>query len=433
MNLKFKSSLSCAVVLANFGFNQVGAAAGFVDDANVALKLRNYYMNRNFVDNGPGQAVPGPTNRGAAEEWTQSFILEARSGFTPGPVGVGVDALGLYSIKLDGGRGTYGTQLLPTHDGNKPVDDFGRLAVAGKMRVLETELKFGEWMPTLPILRADDGRSLPQTLQGAQLTSKDLSGVTLYAGQFRGNSQRNDASMEKLSLNTAGTVAHGKNTVESDRFNFAGAEYTFNDKRTLVGGWYAQLEDIYHQQYYQLQHTQPINDQVAIGANLGYFIGDEDGDGLAGDQGNRTFSGLFSLRTGGHVFYIGLQRVSGEAAWQRVSGTSGGTLANDSFTWSYEQAKERSWQVRHDYNFAALGVPGLTIMNRFLKGTNVHTATTNDGEDRGRESELGYVFQSGEFKDLSIRWRNSTLRRNYGSNSSFDENRLIIQYPMSVL
>ncbi|WP_413697948.1 OprD family porin [Pseudomonas asiatica] len=428
-----KSSLYTIVVFAASGFTGTIAAAGFADDAQVSLKLRNYYMNRNFVDNGPGQAVSGPTNRGAAEEWTQSFILEAKSGFTPGVVGFGLDALGLYSVKLDGGRGTYGTQLLPTHDGNKPADDFGRLAVAGKMKMFETELKVGEWMPTLPILRADDGRSLPQTLQGAQLTSKDFSDITLYAGQFRGNSQRNDASMEKLSLNTAGTVIHGKNTIESDRFNFAGAEYTFNDKRTLVGAWYAQLEDIYHQQYYQLQHTQPINDQVALGANLGYFIGDEDGAGLAGDQGNRTFSGLFSLRTGGHVFYIGLQHVSGEAAWQRVSGTSGGTLANDSFNWSYEQAKERSWQVRHDYSFAALGVPGLTIMNRYIKGTNVHTATTSDGEDRGRESELGYVIQSGALKDLSIRWRNSTLRRNYGSNSSFDENRLIIQYPISVL
>ena len=73
----------------------------------------------------------------------------------------------MYSVKLDGGGGTYGTQLLPTHDGNQPADEFGRTGVAFKAKVSNTELKVGEWMPVLPILRADDGRSLPQTLRGA--------------------------------------------------------------------------------------------------------------------------------------------------------------------------------------------------------------------------------------------------------------------------
>lgn len=408
-------------------------AQGFVEDAKVTLNLRNFYMNRNFVDNGPSKAVPGPTKRGEAAEWTQSFILDAKSGFTTGVVGFGVDALGMLSVKLDGGRGTYGTQLLPTHDGNRPADDFGRLAVAGKMKFSQTELKVGEWMPVLPILRADDGRSLPQTLEGAQITSREFKNVTLYGGQFSGNSQRNDASMEKLSQNGVGAVVHGKNTIESDHFNFAGGEYSFNDNRTMVGAWYAQLEDIYHQQYFQLLHSQPINDNLTLGANIGYFIGEEDGAALAGDQDNRTLSGLFSLKTGGNTFYVGLQRLTGDTGWQRVAGTSGGTLANDSYGWSYDGAKERSWQVRHDYNFTAMGVPGLTLMNRFIKGTNVHSGVVTDGEDRGRETEVAYVLQSGALKNLSVRWRNSTLRRNYGNTNSFDENRLIIQYPLSIL
>jgi hypothetical protein len=69
---------------------------------------------------------PGPP-QGKAEEWTQSFILDARSGFTQGTVGFGVDVLGLYSVKLDGGKGTTGTHLLPVHDDGRPADDFGRL------------------------------------------------------------------------------------------------------------------------------------------------------------------------------------------------------------------------------------------------------------------------------------------------------------------
>jgi hypothetical protein len=54
---------------------------------------------------------------------------QAESGLV-GLVGFGVDVLGLYSQKLDGGKGTGGTQLLPVHDDGRPTDNFGRLGVA---------------------------------------------------------------------------------------------------------------------------------------------------------------------------------------------------------------------------------------------------------------------------------------------------------------
>ncbi|OBY58392.1 OprD family porin [Pseudomonas sp. AU12215] len=389
---------------------------GFLDDAKASLLLRNFYMNRNYV---------GEARQDKAEEWTQSFILDARSGYTQGTVGLGLDVLGLYSLKLDGGKGTAGTQLLPTHDDGRPADDFGRLAVAGKAKVSNTEFKAGEWMVVLPILRSDDGRSLPQTFQGAQVTSKEIDGLTLYGGQLRQNSPRNDASMQDMSL-------FNRPAYTSDRFNFAGGEYRFNGDRTLVGLWNAQLKDIYQQQYLQLQHSQPLGNWV-LGANIGYFWGKEDGSAKVGDLDNRTFSGMFSAKYGASTFYLGLQKVMGDDEWFRVNGTSGGTLANDSYNASYESAKERSWQLRHDYDFAAFGIPGLTLMNRYIHGDNVHNASTTDGSEWGRESELAYTVQSGTFRTLNVKWRNSTMRRDWGSTNSFDENRLIISYPLSLL
>ncbi|WP_339490861.1 OprD family porin [Pseudomonas sp. EL_65y_Pfl2_R95] len=387
-------------------------AEGFVDDAKVSINSRNFFINRNFVDSNAQQNV--------AQEWTQSFILNAQSGYTAGPVGFGIDTLGLLSVKLDGGNGTDGTGLLPVHpDG--PSDDFGRLAVAGKAKISKTELKVGEWMPVLPILRSDDGRSLPQTFEGAQLTSKELEGLSLYGGQFRQNSPRDSASMDDMSF--AGAL--------SDRFNFAGGEYAFNQNRTQLGVWYAELEDVYHQQYFNIQHNQPVGDWV-LGANLGYFIGKEDGSALAGDLDNKTMSGLFSAKIGGHAFFVGLQKLTGDNAWMRVNGTSGGTLANDSFNNSYDNAKEQSWQVRYDYNFAALGVPGLTLMNRYISGDNVHTATTDNGKEWGRESELAYTIQSGAFKELNVKWRNSSLRQDFATRD-LDENRIIFNYPLPIL
>ena len=409
-------SLTLAVCAGSSAAVQADQNSGFVDGAKATLNLRNAYINRNFINPNAAQ--------GKAEEWTQNFILDAKSGFTPGVVGFGVDVLGLYSVKLDGGRGTAGTQLLPVHDDGRPADDFGRLGVALKGKVSNTELKVGEWMPVLPILRSDDGRSLPQTFRGGQVTSTEISGLTLYGGQFRANSPRNDASMEDMSMN-------GRGAFTSDRFNFGGGEYAFNEKRTQVGVWYSELSDIYQQKYFNLTHSQPIGDWT-LGANLGYFIGKEDGRALAGDLDNKTAFALLSARYGGNTFYVGLQKLSGDDAWMRVNGTSGGTLANDSYNASYDNAKERSWQLRHDYNFVALGVPGLTLMNRYISGDNVHTGTITDGKEWGRESELAYTVQSGPLKNLNVKWRNATIRRDFSTNE-FDENRIFISYPISLL
>ncbi|MBA1279260.1 OprD family porin [Stutzerimonas stutzeri] len=395
------------------------AAEGFVEGSKVTLNARNFYINRNFVD----PAYNGGQNK--AEEWTQSFILNVQSGYTPGPIGFGVDALAMLSVKLDGGGGTYGTALLPTHgtgDDRHPADDFGRIAVAAKAKISETEIRVGEWQVVVPVLRADDGRSLPQTFEGGMITSKEISNLTLYGGQMRQNSTRDDASMEDMVFGGA----------SSDRFNFAGGEYAFTDQ-TKVGLWHARLEDIYQQSYVQLLHTQPISDNLAFTANLGYFTGKDEGSALAGDLDNKTYSGLFGLQTGAHTFYVGLQKVSGDQ-WMRVNGTSGASLANDSFNSAYDAADERSWQLRHDYNFAGVGVPGLTLMNRYISGDNITTASGDEGKEWGRESELAYTVQSGALKNLNIKWRNSSMRRdNSFSNNEFDENRLIFNYPISIL
>jgi len=287
------------------------SAEGFLDDAHLNANLRNYYINRNFTESAYPQAK--------AEEWTQSVIVDARSGFSPGSIGFGVDALGLYSQKLDGGKGSANTQLMPVHDDGQPADDFGRVAVAAKMGFSKTEAKIGEWVVALPVVRSDDGRSLPQTFRGAQVTSKDLYDFTFYGGQFRGNSPRNDASMERMSM-------FNRPDVTSDRFNFSGMEYVFNSNQSLVGAWYAQLEDIYHQQYFNFTHSQKVGDWQ-LGANLGFFSGEDDGKKLAGELDNKTRSALLSARYQASTFYLGLQKVDGDN-WMRLNGTSGATLAN---------------------------------------------------------------------------------------------------------
>ncbi|CAI8747822.1 OprD family porin [Pseudomonas chlororaphis] len=406
-------SLAAASLALGTGLPAWAEDGGFFEDAKTDLVLRNYYFNRDFRD--PGAA------KSKVEEWAQGFILKFNSGYTPGVVGFGLDGIAMFGVKLDSGRGTSGSELLPVHDDGRAADNYGRAGVAAKMRISATELKVGELLPDIPLLRYDDGRLLPQTFRGAMLDSREIAGLGVQAGQYRSVSLRNSSDMQDLSAWAAPGVT-------SDGFTYAGAEYRFNQQRTLVGAWHAQLEDIYQQSYFNLLHKQPVGDWV-LGANLGYFIDKDDGQARIGEIQSRTAYALLSASTAGHTLYLGLQKVSGDSPWMSVYGSSGRTLGNDMFNGNFSNADERSWQVRYDYNFAAMGVPGLLAMVRYGHGENATTKVGSNGKEWERDTEVGYTFQSGSLKNLSVRVNNATNRRSF--NSDFDQTRVIVSYPLS--
>ncbi|MCP6082579.1 OprD family porin, partial [Klebsiella pneumoniae] len=82
--------------------------------------------------------------------------------------------------------------------------------------------------------------------------------------------------------------------------------------------------------------------------------------------------------------------------------------------------------LRYDYDFAALGVPGLVASARYISGRNVDTGQGYEGKDRERDLDLGYVVQGGVLKGLGVRVRNVMARSNY--RTDIDENRLVLSY-----
>ncbi|MFC4862030.1 OprD family outer membrane porin, partial [Pseudomonas sp. MAHUQ-62] len=82
------------------------------------------------------------------------------------------------------------------------------------------------------------------------------------------------------------------------------------------------------------------------------------------------------------------------------------------------------------YNFAAVGIPGLTFMTRYLSGDGVELgAGREDGKEWERDTDIAYVVQSGPLKNLGLKWRNATVRStNFGND--LDENRLILSYTL---
>ncbi|HEY6611522.1 MAG TPA: OprD family outer membrane porin, partial [Pseudomonas sp.] len=182
------------LLLSTLPLSALAADGGFLEDSTATLNARNYYFSRDFRD------VPA-TAQSKQEEWAQGFILNFKSGYTPGPVGFGVDAIGLLGIKLDGSAdraGALGTGLMPRHSDGEPADEYSRAGAALKVRASKTELKVGELQPNLPVLAFSDIRLLPPTFQGASIISQEIAGLTLQGGQLRAMSHRDEAGDDEM-------------------------------------------------------------------------------------------------------------------------------------------------------------------------------------------------------------------------------------------
>jgi len=412
-----RTSLALAVAAGTLGVS-LAAQAEFLKDSKASLEARNFYFNRDFRE-GAGQAK--------SEEWAQGFLLRLESGYTEGTVGFGVDALGTFGFKLDSGDGTAGSGLLvPDRSSGGSQDNYGDLGLAAKAKVSETVLKVGSLQLKNMAIGSSDSRLLPQVFRGSQLVSKDIAGLTLDAGYLDEVNDRNSGDYQDLSLNNyafSGFTFDDGNL--SNEFVFAGGTYKFND--SLTGGYYySNLEDLYKQHSFNLVHVLPLGDKQSLKTDLRYARSTDDG---GSNVDNKAFGAMVTYALSGHSFGLGYQKMSGDTGAVYVNGTDP-HLLNYVQIGNFAAKDEKSWQARYDFNFASIGIPGLTLMTRYLSGDNIDRGTASDGKEWERDMDLAYVIQEGPLKNLGLKWRNAMVRNNFGRD--IDENRLIVSYTLSL-
>ncbi|MCY1207837.1 Porin-like protein NicP [compost metagenome] len=387
------------------------ASADFASDSKASLELRNVYINRDFRQDGAPQSK--------AAEWGQGFIARFESGFTDGTIGVGLDALGEMGIKLDSSRDRRGTGLLPFGPtGKEPVDDYSELGLTAKLRASKSTLRLGTLMPTLPVAMYNDTRLLPSTFTGGMLTSQEFDGLTLNAGRLTETNPRDSSGRDDIGF--AGQT--------SDHFDFAGGTWTPNQNLALTA-YTSELEDIYRQHFAGLVHTLPLGEGMSLKSDLRYFDSRDSGAGKAGRVDNRNFNGMLSLTAGAQRFSVAWQNLSGDSAFPFLTGGDPYVVNLVTFN-TFTKPEEDSWQVRYDYDFASLGIPGLSFMTRYISGDGVEQGAVRDGREWERDTDLAYVVQNGSLRGFNIRLRNVTFRSGDGLTQDLDENRIILGYTL---
>jgi len=402
-------------------FASISAQADFIDDRQVSLGLRNFYIDRDFIQHDAPKSRIG--------SWTQGFDFRAISGYTEGTVQFGLDVSAQYAYRLDGGGGRGPDTIIPYDDSKgEQVRDYGRAALTAKVRYSKTELKIGEHRPTLPVAFYDDSRQLITTYHGFMLESREVDKLTLTAGRFTEISSRESSNREKMYLFNGPDIQR-----RSDGLNFAGATYAFTPALSATY-FYGQLEDIYQQQYLGATHNADLGNGFGLKTDLRYFDNREDGKALYGDIDNRSYGAMTTLRKGAHAIGVGYQRMLGDSTFPTLNGYAPQPYLVNWSTVAFVKPNESSWQLRYDLDFASYGVPGLKLMTRYMRGTGIDRG--NNDLDQNVESErnifLSYVVQSGPLKGVGFEWRNIDVKTRYGngaaSGADYKENRLITSY-----
>lgn len=333
-------------------------AAGFIDDSHGTLTLRNYYLDRDYKDDGA---------KTAAREWAQGFIMNMESGFTEGSVGFGLDVRGLLGVKLDSSPDRSGTELLPVSASDKrAADEYSRLAPTAKLRFAQTTVKTGDVSIFLPFAFASPSRLLPQTFRGTTLSSRDIDGLTLNTGYIDRISKRDSTDYQAMTI--ASPNRRFNATASTSHLAYLGGDYQVN-KDLSLRAYHAQVADLYQQDTLALLHNLPLGDGV-LSSDLRSFFSREDGSAKAGRVDNRNLSALFGYKFGGHRVSLGYMHSSGDTATPYISGTELMGMSELTMSSDFLNAKERTWQAIYDYDFAAAGVPGLKSRLRYVRGGN---------------------------------------------------------------
>jgi hypothetical protein len=314
-------------------------------------------------------------------------------------------------------------------DSGHAADDLQRFGGAVKFRISNTELKYGDMMPELPVLSYDNTRLLPESYTGTLITSKEIKDLTVVAGRFTAQTRKS---------------AEGRDSGDLKSINVYGASYKFTD--ALSGAFYASDdEDVLKKQYVNLNYVWALPQDQSLTFDFNGYKTKLDKDFAVNDaRDNKIWSLAATWAVGIHTFTVAHQRATGETGYiyggyrnDGGTGDGGNSIYLANSYWSDFNGKdERSWQLGYGVNLSTVVTPGLSYKVAYVRGDNIDDGSGRGrGEERELFSQLTYVVQNGPAKDLSVRLRNSFLRLSNNVdqyNVGGNETRIYIDYPINV-
>ncbi len=423
-------------------------ANNIFEDGKFDLMNRNFYFYRDFRNGGSNPSgansqLPVSEREGYRSEWAHGIIGQYSSRFTDGRVQIGFDAYGMAGIKLYSDEYKTGTNLI-TFDPKtgETRDAYGEVGGAVKVKYKDTVLTYGNQFPNVPVIATSTVRLLPTVSTGVSLQDKTLNNLVVNAGYFYSMNPL-DSTHDWNYFTT--DYAAG---IKADSISFLGGTYKLPTGSVTV--YASELEDVWNQYFLGATYQKALHDpdQKIKVAFAGYSNNDT-GKKIAGDIEAHIASVLLGYQYQNHTLSAGYQQVFGNEPFDWVGfATIGGntSILNAAQFATFSEAKEKSWQIKYETDFSPYGLPGLSLMARYIYGWDIdnshsnntyytkrHVYDTNiDTTHWERDIQLAYKVPSGFAKGMDIKLRQATHRAVDGYRyNDIDELRVIIEYPLS--
>ena len=398
-------------------------------DSRIDLGLRNFYFNRDFRQHRTDSASNHKPS--LSETWAQSARIDLRSGYFADIIGL--DASWYGALKLVGDDEKYGSGVLRDRSATvknghlvarqESYNKLGQAYLKARFSSedLNTHLKAGRLFIDTPLLNDSDSKATPSSTQGvlAELNYDNFGLYGIYSDRASGNTESGFKKYEN---------SHG----DSWDIHILGASANF-DNGIGINFATGRAKEYLKQNYFNASYTANINDTSSLLLDGYYQTAKDDGRKYNDTLDSTLWNTAARLTRDTLSFTLSYQKVDGDTFDYSWGGSDSSGLA----TWNsvqyldFNQKDEKSWQGRIDYSFANLGMPGLSVMTRYIKG-DYKDGNNNKADEWERDTDIKYAFQQGSLAGLSITFRNATVR---GSNkdNAIDENRLIIDYSIPLM
>ena len=204
---------------------------------------------------------------------------------------------------------------------------------------------------------------LPQTFRGVSLTNNSFEDLTLTAGQVSFTKYYNQSGHRRLGS------YYGELPGDRDSHHLSWLGGTWGGIEGFTSSLYAaELQNVWKQYYADVDYTYEIDDNWSLNPGAHYYKTVDSGDSLLGRIDNNTYSLHFAVGYRQHTVTAVLQKVNGNTPFDYINQGDSIFLDNSQQYSDFNGPNEKSWKLQYDYDFVALGLPGLSASASYSRG-----------------------------------------------------------------